>query len=88
MSLKSDESLTLEAEALAVKKAAACCSSHKSFAEKIGVHPSFISQCISGIRRLPPMKCIAAEDACGGRVTRYEFRPDVFGNQPDRRETA
>ncbi len=71
-----------KAAAAAVERAANLCESHKAFAELIGVHPSFVSQCISGLRRLPPTKCIAAEVACGHGVTRYEFRPDVFGRQP------
>ncbi|MES1926538.1 helix-turn-helix domain-containing protein [Salinisphaera sp. T31B1] len=28
----------------------------------------------------PAEHCIAIERACGGKVTRYELRPDVFGD--------
>lgn len=34
----------------------------------------------------PPERCLAIEAAVGGAVTRYELRPDVFGEKE--KETA
>lgn len=31
---------------------------------------------------VPAERCVAIEEALGGRVTRYELRPDVFGPDP------
>lgn len=32
--------------------------------------------------RVPAEKCIAVEKASGGAATRYDLRPDVFGDSP------
>lgn len=32
--------------------------------------------------QVPAERCIAIETACSGAVTRYELRPDVFGEPP------
>jgi len=34
-------------------------------------------------KRVPSEHCIPLETACGGDVTRYDMRPDVFGPAPD-----
>jgi DNA-binding transcriptional regulator YdaS (Cro superfamily) len=40
-------------------------------------------------RGVPPAdQCPAIEAAVDGKVTRYELRPDVFGNPPKRKSTA
>lgn len=49
------------------------------------------SPSISGWRsrdRVPADRCISIEQATGGKVTRYELRPDVFGEQPKTRRKA
>jgi DNA-binding transcriptional regulator YdaS (Cro superfamily) len=33
-------------------------------------------------KQIPPQHCITIEEATGGKVTRYELRPDVFGPAP------
>ena len=38
--------------------------------------------------RVPPERCLAIEKATGGKVTRYELRPDVFGDPPARQRSA
>lgn len=40
-------------------------------------------QAISRWEICPPNRCIAVERACGREVTRYELRPDVFGDGTD-----
>jgi len=37
-------------------------------------------------RRVPPGRCVPLEEMTGGRVTRYQLRPDVFGLDPRRSE--
>lgn len=41
-----------------------------------------VTQWVTGRRPVPPKQCIPIELATGGRVTRYELRPDVFGGPP------
>lgn len=38
--------------------------------------------------RVPGEHCIAIEQATGGQVTRYELRPDVFGDPPKKSRAA
>lgn len=35
-------------------------------------------------KRIPPEHCVNLESALGGRVTRYQMRPDVFGPDDER----
>lgn len=51
-------------------------------AKAIGVKPQFVTALGSGERPVPPGRCLAIEKATNGRVTRYELRPDVFGQPP------
>jgi DNA-binding transcriptional regulator YdaS (Cro superfamily) len=32
--------------------------------------------------RVPAERCLAIEKATGGKVTRYDLRPDVYGEAP------
>ena len=50
----------------------------REFADRLGVDPSFVSQMISGFRKVPPSKCQDIEDLCDGAVRCEELRPDVF----------
>lgn len=52
-------------------------------AKAVGVKPPTV---FSWLRRgIPPAeRCRAIEAATGGRVTRYQLRPDVFGPAEDR----
>lgn len=34
-------------------------------------------------KKAPPDRCIAIEEATDGKVTRYDLRPDVFGDAPE-----
>ena len=44
-------------------------------AADIGVEASFIGQIVSGLRPVPPLKCVAIERATSGAVTRRDLRP-------------
>lgn len=48
----------------------------KQLAEEIGVHPSFLSQMVSGNRPISPERCVAIEQATNGEVTRKDLRPE------------
>lgn len=50
------------------------------FAEKLDVSPAFVSQMVSGHRRVPPALCQVIEDLTDGQVTCHDLRPDVFRN--------
>lgn len=34
--------------------------------------------------KVPADKCLAIEEATGGKVTRHDLRPDVFGAPPEK----
>ncbi|MGI9573883.1 transcriptional regulator [Alloalcanivorax xenomutans] len=55
----------------------------KSLAERLGVDPSFVSQWISGIRKVPASMCQDIEDLTNGAVRCDELRPDVFRQPKD-----
>ncbi|MBT2142714.1 MULTISPECIES: helix-turn-helix domain-containing protein [unclassified Rhodanobacter] len=55
-----------------------------ALAEKLGVRQSVVSnwRTRGDDPRAPAERCIAIEQATDGAVTRYELRPDVFGEAP------
>lgn len=55
-----------------------------ALAASIGTSPAYLWQMASGWRgrRVPAERCLAIEQATGGAVTRYELRPDIFGQAP------
>lgn len=55
--------------------------------EKLAAILGIKSPSISGWRlrhRVPSERCIAIERAVSGAITRYDLRPDVFGEAPKR----
>ena len=52
-------------------------------ARSIGVTPQAVNQWVRGSRRVPAEQCLPIETATEGAVTRYELRPDVFGQASD-----
>lgn len=59
----------------------------RALAQACGVKPQAVSQWFSrGI--VPVGRCLAIEDATRGSVTRYELRPDIFGDKPDSHAAA
>jgi DNA-binding transcriptional regulator YdaS (Cro superfamily) len=55
-----------------------------ALAEKLGVRQSVVSnwRTRGDEPRAPAERCIAIEAATDGVVTRYDLRPDVFGEAP------
>lgn len=52
-----------------------------AMAALIGVTPQAINQWVK-TGRVPAERCRAIEAATGVQVTRYDLRPDVFGENP------
>ena len=65
-----------------IQRACDAVGSPSKLAQAIGVNRQFVHQWLHGARPVPPARCISIEKATGGTVTRYELRPDVFGD-PD-----
>jgi len=57
-------------------------------AESLGVRPPTLHVWMNRTGRAPAERCIAIERATGGKVTRYDLRPDVFGPAPDHHQAA
>ena len=53
-------------------------TTQKGLADDLGVSPSFVSQCLSGHRKLPIEHCKSIELMTGGLVTRDQLRPDIY----------
>lgn len=51
-----------------------------ALAKKLGLFPQHVHNWKS--RGVPAQRCIDIEQATEGAVTRYELRPDVFGDKP------
>lgn len=56
--------------------------SQSELARRIGCSQVFVHHMLRGQRAIPARFCVAIEAASGGVVTRYELRPDVFGEAP------
>lgn len=65
-----------------IATAVAFAGSQTSLANLIGAAPAFVSQWVNGRRPVPPRFAREIETATGGKVTRYDLRPDVFGAAP------
>jgi len=53
--------------------------SQRAMAEILEIHPSMISQIARGRRKVPAPMCRRIELLTSGLVTRYQLRPDIFG---------
>lgn len=54
--------------------------SQKALADALGVRSPSVSEWKS--RGVPAERCAQIEAATGGEVTRYELRPEIFGEDP------
>jgi len=66
----------------AMRKAVELIGGNIEVARCLDVHPSFISQMVTGHRLVPCKYVQSIEQATHGAVTRYDLRPDVFGVAP------
>ena len=62
-----------------IQKAVDVVGGQSRLADLLGVSPSFVSQWVAGARPVPATRCGAIESATGGKVSRADLRPDVFG---------
>lgn len=62
-----------------ITKAVDVAGGQSALAKAINVAPPVVWQWLKGLRPVPAHHCIPIEDATGGKVTRYDLRPDVFG---------
>jgi len=62
-----------------VKRASAIVGSQRALASMLDIDPSFVSQWVSGHRKVPPNYCGHIEAMTDGAVTREQLRPDIFG---------
>lgn len=65
-----------------IKKAVDLVGSQAELARKIKKSPVFVHQMLSNLKRVPAELCGAIESSTDGKVTRYDLRPDVFGEAP------
>ncbi len=61
-----------------IKAAIEKLGSQKALADALSVSPSFVSQCLTGHRKMPVDHCRRIEELTGGLVTREHLRPDIF----------
>jgi DNA-binding transcriptional regulator YdaS (Cro superfamily) len=66
-----------------IEKAVETVGSRVALASALGVSPSLVWQWLNGKRPVAASHCRAIEAATNGAVTRYELRPDVFGDAPE-----
>lgn len=60
----------------------------QQFAEQSECSPSAISHICTGRRKPSPTKVFRIEKASGNAVTRYDLRPDIYGEMPKRRKAT
>jgi DNA-binding transcriptional regulator YdaS (Cro superfamily) len=66
-----------------IEKAIEICGGQTALAKALGIKQSAISNWINR-GQVPPDRCLAVEVSTRGKVTRYDLRPDVFGEPPER----
>lgn len=62
------------------EKVIECFDSKADAARQIGITPQSIRKWEN--TGIPPERCIDVEKLIHGKVTRYQMRPDVFGDSP------
>lgn len=53
----------------------------QALADALGIQSPSISEW-KARGKVPAERCLAIEALCGGKVSRYDLRPDVFGDPP------
>lgn len=67
-----------------IERAIAAAGGIGELADLIKVARPLVYQWANGIRPVAAKHCIPIENAVGGAVTRYELKPSVFGEAPER----
>ena len=66
-----------------IAAAVAAAGSQTELARQLECSQVFVHQMQHGLRKVPARLCLPIERATGGAVTRYDLRPDIFGEAPD-----
>ncbi len=66
-----------------IKLAIDIIGSQAEFARRIGKSQPFVHSMLHNIKPIPPGLCRVIEDAVDRKVTRYQLRPDIFGEALD-----
>lgn len=65
-----------------IKTAVDIHGSQRALAEVLDVKPVQVFKWYHGVSAVPAGRCMAIEESVNGAVTRYDLRPDVFGEAP------
>lgn len=71
-----------------INNAVAAMGSQAALAKSIGVSAPFVNDLLHERKRIPAELCASIEHATRGAVTRYQLRPDVFGETPVMRKKS
>jgi DNA-binding transcriptional regulator YdaS (Cro superfamily) len=66
----------------AIKRACELAGGQTGLARRLKVSQGLVWQWVAGRLPVAAKRCLPIEDATGGKVTRYQLRPDVFGAPP------
>lgn len=66
----------------ALKKAVKAVGSQRALADACGVSQQAVQQWVA-TGKVPATRVQSVVDACGGAVSAYDLRPDVFGPKPE-----
>jgi DNA-binding transcriptional regulator YdaS (Cro superfamily) len=66
----------------ALERAIKAAGNQTKLAAKIGKQQGHVGKWLHRDLKVPAEVCVTIEKATGGKVTRYELRPDVFGDPP------
>lgn len=72
----------------ALQRAIDLAGGQRALAAKIGKQQGHIAKWLHRDKKVPAELCISIERAVDGEVTRYDLRPDVFGDHPRPRRKA
>lgn len=65
-----------------ISKAVEIIGSQSKLARVLNCSPVFVHLMLKQGKRVPATMCLQIERACKKQVTRYDLRPDVFGDDP------
>jgi len=65
-----------------IEKAVAATGSQAALARAIGKSCPFVNDMLHSRKQVPGELCRKIEEATCGQVTRYDLRPDIFGEAP------
>jgi len=64
----------------AVSRAASLLGGQQVLAQMLDITPQAVNQWVKGSRQVPVKRCLTIEALTRNAVTRYDLRPDIFGD--------